>query len=169
MAAGKTTLGRAVAEAAAIPFFDLDAEVERMAGMPVGDIFARLGEQAFRDMEARTLERVAASCGRVVVACGGGTPCRPASMDLMLRAGTVVWLQADENRVLRRLREAPGQRPRIDAVADSSLAAFVRAEGARRAPFYSRAPHTFDSTRLDTPAEVADTVRLFVQTFLNHP
>lgn len=169
MAVGKTTLGRALGEVAGVRFVDLDAEIEHRAAMSVSEIFARYGEAEFRRLEAEALECIA--CGdadaTTVVACGGGTPCRDRSMQLMLDTGTVVWLRADTDRVISRLIDAPGVRPRIDALrADpDALRQFVLEEGRVRDRHYSRAHHTFDSTRLDTLDEVALTVQRFIKQF----
>lgn len=172
MAVGKTTLGSALAARAGVRFVDLDAEIERRAGKSVGAIFADEGEDVFRRLEADTLAAVAADAAagdrRTVIACGGGTPCRRQSMDLMLATGTVVWLQADTDRVVKRLLDAPGQRPRIDALgADrAAIEAFVLDENRRRECHYSRAHSRFDATRLDTPDEVAATVARFIDIYL---
>ncbi|MDO4320132.1 MAG: shikimate kinase [Bacteroidales bacterium] len=172
MAVGKTTLGTALAEAAGVRFVDLDAEIERRAGMSVSEIFAQSGEAEFRRSEVETLAAVSADAAAAqrptVIACGGGTPCRPESMRLMLDTGTVVWLQADTDRVISRLLDAPGQRPRIDALRDDrrALTDFVLDESRRRECHYSRAHSRFDATRLDTPAEVAETVARFIDQFL---
>lgn len=171
MAVGKTTLGNALADAAPVHFIDLDAEIERAAGMSVGEFFARRGEDDFRRLEADTLAHIAREAASAVVtsviACGGGTPCRPDSMQLMLDTGTVVWLQADIGRVVSRLIDAPGTRPRVDALLrdPAALTEFVIAENSRRERFYSRAHYRFDTTRLDTPDEVAQTVARFISQF----
>ena len=89
MACGKSTLLRAVAER--VPgrkYIDLDHEIVRAAGKSIPAIFAEDGEEAFRRLESDIL---ASMCRTdAIVACGGGTPCRPGAMDAMLAAGTVV-------------------------------------------------------------------------------
>lgn len=159
-ACGKSTLGAALAARTGRPWVDLDAEIERRAGMSVRQIFDTLGEDAFRRIEADTLALVAARADSPIVACGGGTPCHGDNMRLMLATGTVVWLRADPARVISRILDAPGQRPRYDHVRD--LAEALRRELDERTPAYARAHHTFDSTRLDTADEIADTVTRFI-------
>ncbi len=161
-ACGKSTLGRALARRTGRPFVDLDAEVERIAGMSVAAIFATRGEEAFRALEADALAAVTARADSPIVACGGGTPCRPGAIEAMLAAGTVVLLRADTARVVSRILDAPGTRPRLEGVADIAVA--LAREWEQRAPFYTRAHHTFDSTRLDTPAEIDLTVERFINT-----
>ncbi len=163
MATGKTTLGRALAEAVpGLDFVDLDNEVEVEAGCSVGGIFARGGESAFRELESQVLRKV--SRPGVVVACGGGTPCRTANMDFMLACGIVVCLEAGADTIVRRLLEAPaGQRPLVDACRGSreTLTAKVRAMLDERAPHYARATCAFDANRLDTAEQIAESVSAF--------
>lgn len=165
---GKTTLGRALAATGRVAFVDLDEEVERRAGASVSEIFARDGEEAFRAMESAALRDIIAAAAEraVVVGCGGGTPCRPENIDAMLAAGEVVWLEAARERLLARLREFRAVRPAFAALGDGEIAAKADSLAAARRPHYSRASSRFDSTRLDTPAEVDDTVRLFISKYL---
>lgn len=166
MACGKTTLGRALEASAGIAFTDTDTEVEREAGMPVSEIFARMGEAEFRRMETEVLRRVCAEGGLRIVACGGGTPCHAGNMELMLGCGTVVWLEADTDITVRRLLDAPGQRPLATGKDAEELRRLVERGKARRLQYYSRAHSRFDSSRLDTAAEIEDTVRKFTDLYL---
>ncbi len=167
MACGKSTLLRALAER--VPgrrYVDLDHEIERTAGKSIPAIFAEDGEEAFRRLESDVLGALCRS--DAIVACGGGTPCRPGAMEAMLAAGTVVWLKADIGITVSRLRLAPGQRPVIDALLDSPDALRARVESlmAEREPFYSRATAVFDSSRLDNEAEIEESARKFIDTYL---
>ncbi|MDE6134949.1 MAG: shikimate kinase [Muribaculaceae bacterium] len=172
MASGKSTLGRALAARLGDrPFIDLDSEVEAAEGMSVAEIFAARGESHFRRAEADALRRVASVPG-AVVACGGGTPCRPQSMDLMLESGIVVWLKADPATTLRRLLDAPpGQRPKIEhlrANPGQLRLEIERMEELRR-PHYSRAPHVFCSDRLETQEQIDQSVSEFIRLFNIRP
>lgn len=167
MACGKTTLGRALSHATGIPFVDTDAEVERIAGMTVAQIFDRLGEPAFRALEADVIRRLCAMPGPRVVACGGGTPCRESNMQLMLHNGTVVWLDADTDITVTRLLDAPGLRPLARGHDAASMRAIVESGKAARHIHYSRAHARFDSSRLDTPAQIDSSVRLFISKFID--
>lgn len=107
---GKTTVGGLLGEALGRPFVDLDAEIERIAGMPIPEIFAAKGEAGFREIEAQAA--INASRGRgTVIATGGGTVLRDANRRAMRDTGTVVWLQRDLSRLPtagRPLSEAKG-------------------------------------------------------------
>lgn len=170
MACGKTTLGEALQEAfpGLVEFVDLDREIEREAGDTVAAIFANRGEDEFRRLEAAALRRLAGrnDSRRLVVACGGGTPCHGDNMDLMLTGGTVVWLQASPERTVARILEAGGQRPLVAGMDAARLREYIDSHMATREPHYSRAHLTFDSTRLDTPREIAETVRAFATDIL---
>lgn len=166
MACGKTTLGRALEAHTGIPFTDTDTEVEREAGMPVSEIFARRGEAEFRRMEADVLRRVCAEGGSRIVACGGGTPCRAENMELMLGCGTVVWLDADTDITVRRLMDAPGQRPLAAGKDAAEMRELVVRGKADRLRYYSCAHSRFDSSRLDTAAEIECTVSKFTDLYL---
>jgi len=167
MACGKTTLGRALQAATGIGFIDTDAAVEREAGMTVSDIFARYGEARFRRLESAVLARVCAGGNRCIVACGGGTPCRSENMDMMLSHGMVVWLDADTDITVRRLLDAPGQRPLADGLDASGMREMVLCGKAAREKHYSRAHARFDSSRLDTRAEIDESVQSFIKQFMN--
>ena len=93
MGSGKTTLGRAIPQRmrerglAPLEFADLDDEVEKAAGMTVAEIFRTCGEEGFRRLESETLKALARR-GGMIIACGGGTPCRPENMERMVVEGT---------------------------------------------------------------------------------
>lgn len=167
MASGKTTLGRALAEAVpGLSFIDLDDEIRRRTGMSVPEMFASRGEDGFRALESETLRSVGTDDS--VVACGGGTPCRTENMDYMLSHGTVVRLEADPQTIVRRLIEAGPGRPLVDAYLDrpDALLDKVRELTAVRSIHYARAPFSFDSSRLESAAQIAESVELFRERFL---
>ncbi len=99
--AGKTVVGRLLAERLGVAFTDTDAAVEASAGMPVGEIFVTQGEAHFRDLErAAVADAIAESDG--VVALGGGAVLDPGTRGL-LRETTTVWLEVDLGTALARV------------------------------------------------------------------
>ena len=91
MGAGKSAVGRALAERAGLAFTDTDAEVERTAGMPIEEIFQRFGEGAFREAEQAAL-RALETGPPAVVATGGGLFLGVENRRLVRRLGRSVWL-----------------------------------------------------------------------------
>jgi XRE family transcriptional regulator, aerobic/anaerobic benzoate catabolism transcriptional regulator len=92
--AGKSTLGRRLAEARGIPFIELDREIERESGLELSEIFALYGQTAFRRYERRCLEAVIEHHPRAVIATGGSLVSEPGTFDLLLAACFTVWLKA---------------------------------------------------------------------------
>lgn len=91
-ASGKSTVGALLSERLQMPFFDLDAEIVRVAGRPISEIFATDGEAAFRDLESRVLaERFALSNG-AVIATGGGAILRDQNVRDLRRNGRLYFL-----------------------------------------------------------------------------
>lgn len=109
MGAGKSAIGRRVAEALSVPFVDLDAEVERREGMAVPEIFAQRGERAFREAEHQALESLPTGRG-AVVATGGGVVLREDNVDLMRRSGSVLYLAVSPEEAMARIGN-PDSRP----------------------------------------------------------
>ena len=103
MGCGKSTVGRKLAEAKGYDFVDLDAEVARLAGMSVQEIFATQGEEVFRQLERRAIEQLSLG-DRMVVATGGGAPCYGDNMALLKAKGTTVYLKMSAEALTERLQ-----------------------------------------------------------------
>ena len=102
--AGKSSVGRLVAEKLGIPFVDLDVEIETDAGRSVREIFLKEGEPAFRELEHEAVARVA-SAPASVVACGGGVVLRQDNLEAMRAGGSIVWLNVPLATLRRRVRD----------------------------------------------------------------
>lgn len=92
--AGKSTLGARLAADWNIPFVELDAEVEKEAGMPLAEIFSLYGQAGFRAMEKRALERVLKQNERMVISAGGGVVSEKDTYDRLLSSCYTVWIKA---------------------------------------------------------------------------
>ena len=108
--AGKTTVGRRVAERLERPFLDFDREIARREGASVARIFAERGEGYFRAAERRLTEELRGSAG-MVLAPGGGWAATPGNVALLRPPGRIIYLRADPETVLRRLRRSRNRRP----------------------------------------------------------
>ena len=140
MGAGKTTVGRRLAAALGLPFVDADEEIERAAGLPVGEIFARLGEPEFRRGERRVIERLLQGPPHVL-ATGGGAFIDPETRALVKACGVSVWLRADIEVLLRRV-EKRDTRPLLRGGDPRMIMQRLIAE---RYPLYAEADLTVDS------------------------
>ncbi len=103
MGAGKSSIGRRAALRLGIPFVDADVEIEKAAGMAIPDIFASHGESDFRAGEARVLARLLEG-GPQVLATGGGAFMNPETRALIAVKGISVWLKAEYDVLMRRIR-----------------------------------------------------------------
>ena len=103
MGAGKSSIGRRLANALGLPFVDADEEVEKAAGRSIPDIFEELGEAAFRDGERRVIARLLDGPAQVL-ATGGGAFISPQTRAKIHERGISVWLKADIDVLSRRLR-----------------------------------------------------------------
>ena len=126
MGAGKTTVGRHVAELLAMPFHDLDHEIERHTGAAVSLVFDLEGEAGFRRRESATLAEVAAAAG-IVLSTGGGAVLDEANRRVLRERGFVIWLDATIDAQLARLARdrqrpllnAPDRRARLEQLASA--------------------------------------------------
>ena len=104
MGAGKTVIGRRLAQHLKLDFVDSDAEIETAAAMTIPEIFARHGEPYFRDRENRVVGRLIGG-GPRVVATGGGAFIHPATRDVIKAEALSVWIKADFDVLMRRVRK----------------------------------------------------------------
>ena len=156
MGSGKTTIGTLLARQLAWRFVDLDDRIEAAAGLTIPQIFERLGEPAFRRMEA---DQLRACLGRAselkestIIALGGGTYAQPGCPDFLRASGIpVLWLDTPINILLARCMTMSG-RPLFRDEAS------FRALYAQRVPSYQLADHRVDSSA-DATQVVAEILR----------
>lgn len=94
MGAGKSAVGRIVAQQLSLPFVDTDAEIERVSRMTIPELFAAYGEAEFRALETRVVERLLKS-GPRVVSTGGGAFINERTRAVIKRGGLSLWLRAE--------------------------------------------------------------------------
>ena len=102
MGAGKTTVGRTLAQRIGWDFIDMDREIEREQGKRISEIFSSEGEPAFRAMETDLLKRLAGR-RRTVIATGGGAALSPENQRLLAQSGLVIYLRVSPDDVLARI------------------------------------------------------------------
>ena len=143
MGAGKTTIGRQLALALGLQFYDLDWYIEMRYHTKVADIFAKEGEARFRDLERRMLHEVA-EFEDVVISCGGGTPCFGDNMEYLNSVSETVWLRATPDVLQTHLGMGKSIRPLIQGKSPDELHDFIIQSLQQREPYYSQAKHIID-------------------------
>ncbi len=146
MGAGKSAIGRRLAQRLGLPFVDADAEIERAAGQTIEEIFAAHGEAAFRDGERRVIARLLADPVHVL-STGGGAFMDPQTRALIAERGISIWLKAELDVLLRRTARRTN-RPLLN---QGDPAQVLAALMAKRYPVYATADITVEST--DGPPE----------------
>ena len=135
MGAGKTTIGRRLAQRLGLPFVDADAEIEQTMGLSISEIFVRHGERHFRDGERRVMARLAAGPPQVI-ATGGGAFMDDGTRRLILERCLAVWLDAE----VETLAERVGGGSDRPLLAGEDPRALLAGLAERRNPFYAEAP-----------------------------
>ncbi len=109
--AGKTTLGRRLAESRGVPFLQLAQEIEADAGMSIPEIFSLSGQAAYRRHERRALERLVEQHGDAVIEAGGSIVAEAGTFDLLLQSCFTVWLRASPDEHMSRVLRQGDTRP----------------------------------------------------------
>lgn len=152
--AGKTTVGRELAQRLRWPFLDLDEQIAERAGMSVRDIFATHGEQHFRSLEREVSTQLAHVAAPLVVAPGGGWITIPGLVELLRPPAVLVWLKVSPQRAIERLGAGVATRPLLSGPAPLGALAAI---SAARESFYLQADHTV-SVDMMTPGEAVDAI-----------
>lgn len=141
--AGKSTLGRRLAEALGYPFIELSREIEQFAGCSISEIHNLYGATAYRRYERRALEEAIQIYPEVVIATPGGLVSDSTNFNLLLQHCTTVWLKAEPADHMRRVAEQGDLRPMAASVeAMEDLKRIL----AGRSAFYSKADLTVDTS-----------------------
>jgi XRE family transcriptional regulator, aerobic/anaerobic benzoate catabolism transcriptional regulator len=155
--AGKTTLGEALAAALAVPFIELDREIERDGGGQVAAIFDLYGQPGFRRFERQALERMLAAHERFVLATGGGIVSERATYARLRAACFTVWIRATPAEHMSRVLAQGDTRPMGgsgEAMAD------LQRILASREPLYAEADAVLDTSGATAGESVAALARI---------
>lgn len=109
MGAGKSSVGRALAEASGRPFLDTDLLLQNRLGRPITQIFQVYGEETFRDHETSILRSIDPHAA--ILSTGGGIVMREANWEEMRRLGLVIYLKARPETLIARLESSKKKRP----------------------------------------------------------
>jgi len=140
MGVGKTTIGRRLADAFALPFIDADEEIEKAAGQSIADIFTHYGEQGFRDGEQRVIARLLDGPVQIL-ATGGGALMSAATRERLKAQAITIWLKTDLNVIARRV----ANRPHRPLLKDRNPMDVLKEHVKTRYPLYKMADITVDT------------------------
>jgi XRE family aerobic/anaerobic benzoate catabolism transcriptional regulator len=161
--AGKSTLGKLLAKKISWNFVELNKEIEAQNGLSVAEIIALYGQEGFRRMEQAALTRLLGRRELMVLATGGGIVSEPLTFDLILSSFYTIWLKAEPEEHMARVRGQGDLRPMAD---DRSAMAELRNILASREPLYARASAVVDTAGLsvdDAAARLVEAVSPVLQ------
>ena len=150
--AGKTTLGRILADRIGWTFVELNKEIERENGLSIAEIIAIYGQDGFRRMEQASLNAVLMRGDPIVLATGGGIVSEPLTFDLVLSSYHTVWIKAAPEEHMARVRKQGDLRPMAD---DRSAMQELRTILTSREPLYGRAAAVVDTAGLSVEEAAA--------------
>jgi XRE family transcriptional regulator, aerobic/anaerobic benzoate catabolism transcriptional regulator len=150
--AGKSTLGKILAKKIGWNFVELNKEIERQNGLSVAEIIALYGQEGFRRMEQAALNQLLARKELMVLATGGGIVSEPLTFELILSSFYTIWLKAEPEEHMARVRSQGDLRPMAD---DRSAMAELRNILISREPLYARASAIVDTAGLSVDAAAA--------------
>ncbi len=153
MGAGKTTIGRALAKALDVPFYDSDAEIEARSQQTIEEIFDLYGEGYFRQKEKEVIENILKK-GVCVLSTGGGAYIHDQTRSVLDEKTTTVWLRASFEELFQRVSARKKTMPMLK---DEDPETKFRMLFEQRNPFYSRAMVAVDSSGV-APKNVVESV-----------
>jgi len=157
---GKTTVGKAVADALQTTLADIDAVITRKEGRPIPIIFAERGEAAFREMEKREVEAVLAG-PPCVISPGGGWAAQPGALESVGGRALVVYLKTKPDKATERTarERGPGNRATLIGIGDDP-AMRMRELLKQREAFYLKAEAQVETDRRTAAQVTAEVLRL---------
>ena len=150
--AGKSTLGRALAEGWKVPFVELNRGIEALAGCTLSEIHSLYGPAAYRRYEKRALEDTIQRYPRAVIATPGGIVSDPATFNLLLAHCYTVWVRATPEEHMGRVLAQGDTRPMAGHTGNAEAMNDLRRILESRAAFYSKADAVFDTSEMSPEA-----------------
>lgn len=139
MGSGKTHTGRLISQKLGLPFFDLDEQVVNHQERSINEIFAKEGEEFFRQTEKEVLHILTESHEAFVMATGGGAPCYFNNIGYMKEAGLTVWINTPTEILFQRLVKEKDDRPLLRELSDDQLRSFIQKKIGDRRIYYEQA------------------------------
>ena len=136
--AGKSTVGKKLADKLKMTFLDLDIYIEEKYHTAIPLLFKKYGESVFRTLEYVAL-REALTVDNTVIAVGGGAPCHADAMALINAQTRSIYLQLTEDQIVDHLLHSKKKRPLTNHLTEAELREYVRNTLAVREPYYMQA------------------------------
>ncbi len=150
--AGKSTLGRALAQGWRVPFVELNRSIEALAGCTLSEIHSLYGPVAYRRYEKRAMEETIQRFSRAVIAAPGGIVSDPATFNLLLAHCYTVWVRATPEEHMGRVLAQGDTRPMAGNTGNAEAMNDLRRILESRAAFYSKADAVFDTSEMSPEA-----------------
>ena len=132
MGSGKTTVGRRVAAAMGLDFYDTDEFLKKSEKMPVAQIIAKKGEKYFEGAQRFAVMNLCENTN-ALISTGGNTVMDKQNMDMLKKNGILVWLRASADTVYQNTKESHNKRPELAGLSVGEIAAMLK----EREPYYS--------------------------------
>ena len=155
--AGKSTLGASAARAKAVPFIELNKQIEAEGGMPVGEIMALYGAEGYRQLEAEALDAIVAEQDHAIVAVGGGIVDEPHTFATLLARFHTIWIKAAPEEHMARVQAQGDTRP---MAGNPQAMAQLRLILTGREAAYARADAVLDTSGKTPDTSLADLLGL---------
>ena len=147
--AGKSTIGKRLANKLDMSFVDLDLYIEEKYHTAIPLLFQKYGESVFRQLEFAALQEVLMT-ENAVIAVGGGTPCHEKAMDLINTHARSIYLKLNENEIVDHLLHSKKKRPLTNHLDETELREYVRKTLAAREPYYLQAQESWTLEEIET-------------------
>lgn len=142
MGVGKTTIGKQIAALNKVIFIDTDSQIEKETSKSIKEIFETDGEIAFRKLETDTIRSIDR---KAIIACGGGLPAHNNNIEYLKHKGTVIYLKASTETLIKRLEKNKNKRPLISKLTNDKLLEFIRKILKEREKTYKQADYTIET------------------------
>ena len=153
MGAGKTTVGKSLAQRMNLNYIDTDYFIENRYRKKVSEIFAAEGEERFRNIERSILLEVS-EFEDIVISTGGGLPCFHDNMTIMNERGITVYLDVPMEELAVRLGFSKNVRPVLKKRSGEELIDFIKGNLMVRKPFYEQAKIRFQTGKAYTKNDI---------------
>jgi len=142
MGVGKTTIGKQIAAFNKVVFIDTDSQIEKETSKSIKEIFETDGEIAFRKLETDTIRSINR---KAIIACGGGLPAHNNNIEYLKHKGTVIYLKASTETLIKRLEKNKNKRPLISKLTNDKRLEFIRKILKEREKTYKQADYTIET------------------------